>query len=137
MNDCLFCRIIKGEIPSSIVYKDNDVIAFLDIFPFSKGHTIVVPVEHYFNLLDFPEEKMERYFSVLKVLSGRIKNALKADGINIIQNNFPAAGQVINHLHFHILPRWDNDGKSFMHQPEMQADAGYLKEVTEKIRAAK
>jgi histidine triad (HIT) family protein len=92
MSNCLFCRIIKGEIPSSIVYRDKDVIAFLDIFPFAEGHTIVVPAEHYFNLLDFPEERMEKYFSVLKILSGRIKNVLKADGINIVQNNFAGAG---------------------------------------------
>ncbi len=136
MGDCLFCRIIKGEIPSAIVYRDRETLAFLDIFPFTEGHTIVVPVEHCFNLLDFPEAKMERYFSVLKKLSGRIKNALGADGINIVQNNFAAAGQIVNHLHFHILPRWDNDGKDFIRQPKEQAGADYLKKISEKILAA-
>lgn len=136
MNDCLFCRIAKGEIPSAEVYRDKDVMAFLDIFPFTKGHTILVPLKHYASLLDFPEEKMEKYFSALKILSGRIRSALKADGINIVQNNFPAAGQVINHLHFHIIPRWNNDGKDFIHQPKEQAGADYLKEMSAKIITA-
>lgn len=136
MNDCLFCRIVKGELPASIVYRDKDVIAFLDIFPYTKGHTIVVPVQHCFNLLDFPEEKMGNYFSVLKILSGRIKDVLKADGLNLVQNNFQAAGQVIDHLHFHIIPRWNNDGKSLIHQPKEQAGADYLREISEKISAA-
>ncbi|MCU0821464.1 MAG: HIT family protein [Spirochaetes bacterium] len=137
MGDCLFCKIVRGEIPSSVVYKDGDVLAFLDIFPYTRGHTVLVPVEHFFNFFDFPEEKMEKYFSVLKSLSCRIKIALGADGINIVQNNFAAAGQIINHLHFHIIPRWDNDGKDFIRQPKEQAGPDYLKEISEKIISAK
>ncbi len=134
MEDCLFCKIIKGEIPSSKVYEDGDIIAFLDIFPFTKGHTVVVPLEHYSNLLEFPDEKMEKYFSTLKRLANQIMNNLKADGINIVQNNFPAAGQVVDHLHFHIIPRWSDDGKVFIQQPKEQASPGYLQEVSALIK---
>ncbi len=133
MEDCLFCKIIKGDIPSSNIYKDDDVVAFLDIFPYAKGHTVVVPVKHYNNFLDFPEQEMNKYFSVLKDISVRIKENLKADGINIVQNNFRAAGQLIDHLHFHIIPRWNNDGKGFIKQSKEQADADYLKEVSDLI----
>lgn len=133
MNDCLFCKIINGEIPSSVVHRDDDVVAFLDIFPYTKGHTVVVPVKHYHNLLDFPDEKMQKYFSRIKNLAGRIKEKLNADGINIVQNNFPAAGQVINHLHFHIIPRWENDGRHFVSPPKEQASPEYLEEVSKLI----
>ncbi len=134
MEDCLFCKIIKGEIPSSNIYKDDDVVAFLDIFPYSKGHTVVVPVKHYKNFLEFPDKEMSKYFSVLKDLSIRIKENLKADGINVVQNNFAAAGQLIDHLHFHIIPRWNNDGKGFIKQPKEQAGTDYLKEISDLIQ---
>ncbi len=133
MDDCLFCKIIKGEIPSTRIYEDENVVAFLDIFPFTKGHTVVVPIEHFSNLLEFPDEKMEKYFSALKKLSDQIKTNLKADGINILQNNFRAAGQIVDHLHFHIIPRWENDGKSFIRQPKDQASSESLQEVKDQI----
>ena len=132
--DCLFCKIIKGEIPSSKVYEDNDVVAFLDLFPFTNGHTIVVPINHHETFLDFPENEMEKFFSVLKKLAGQIKNNLNADGINIVQNNFPAAGQVVFHMHYHIIPRWLNDNKPFIKQPKDQATSEYLQEMLNKIR---
>ena len=118
--DCLFCKIIKGEIPSSKVYEDENVIAFLDIFPYIKGHTVVVPVEHYETFLEFPDHKMENYFSILKKLIDQIKTNLNADGINIVQNNFRAAGQIVFHMHYHIIPRWENDNKPFIKQPKEQ-----------------
>ena len=132
--DCLFCKIIKGEIPSSKVYEDNDVVAFLDLFPFTNGHTIVVPINHHETFLDFPENEMEKFFSVLKKLAGQIKNNLNADGINIVQNNFPAAGQVVFHMHYHIIPRWLNDNKPFIKQPKDKATSEYLQEMLNKIR---
>lgn len=132
-DDCLFCKIIKKEIPSTRIYEDNDVIAFLDIFPFTKGHTVVVPVKHYETFLDFPDDMMEKYFSVVKKLTGRIKTALNAEGINIVQNNFKAAGQVVFHMHYHIIPRWSNDNRPFIKQPKEQATKEYLDEMVKAI----
>jgi len=131
--DCLFCKIINGEIPSSKVYEDNDVVAFLDLFPFTKGHTVVVPINHHETFLDFPDDEMEKFFSVLKKLASRIKLNLNADGINIVQNNYPAAGQVVFHMHYHIIPRWLDDNKPFIKQPKEQASPEYLKETLERI----
>ena len=133
-NECLFCKIVKGEIPSIKVYEDKDVIAFLDIFPFAKGHTIVVPVEHHETFFDFPDEKMGNYFAVLKEIAKKIKTNLKADGINFVQNNYPAAGQVVFHMHYHIIPRWENDDKPFIKQPKEQATPEYLAEMLKVIK---
>lgn len=132
--DCLFCKIVKGEIPSAKIYEDKNVVAFLDIFPFSKGHTIVVPVEHYETFFDFPDDKIGNYFTALKKLANKIKANLNADGVNIVQNNFHAAGQVIFHMHYHILPRWENDEKPFIKQPKEQATPEYLSEVLKAIK---
>lgn len=109
-NECIFCKIISGEIPSNKVFENDQVLAFLDIMPFSKGHTIVIPKDHYGNFLEFDDKKMAAFFSSLKNIANLIKTKLKADGFNIMQNNFKAAGQVVNHMHFHIIPRWENDG---------------------------
>ncbi|MBN2041303.1 MAG: HIT family protein [Spirochaetes bacterium] len=131
--DCLFCKIIKGEIPSSKVYEDENVVAFLDLFPFTDGHTVVVPINHHETFLDFPDNEMEKFFSVLRKLANQIKKNLNADGINIVQNNYAAAGQVVFHMHFHIIPRWLNDKKPFIKQPKTQAAPEYLEEMTRKI----
>lgn len=109
-DNCIFCKIIKGEIPSNKVLENDQVLAFLDIMPISKGHTIVVPKVHYSNFLEFDDKKIQDFFSSLKNIANLIKSKLKADGFNILQNNFKAAGQVVNHIHFHIIPRWENDG---------------------------
>ncbi len=132
--DCLFCKIISGEIPSSKVYQDNHVVAFLDIFPLTKGHTVVVPFDHYETILDFPEDQMKNYFSVIKRLTGQIKTKLNADGINIMQNNFKAAGQLIFHMHYHIIPRWTNDNRLFIKQPKEQATPEYLADMIKLIK---
>ncbi|MBN2403017.1 MAG: HIT family protein [Spirochaetes bacterium] len=133
-NDCLFCKIIKGDIPSAKVYEDKDVVAFLDIFPFTKGHTIVVPVEHHETFFDFPDEKMANYFTILKKLADQIRLNLKADGLNIVQNNFRAAGQVVFHMHYHIIPRWTDDNKPFIKQPKDQAGPEYFAEMLRTIK---
>lgn len=132
-DNCLFCKIVKGEIPSTRIYEDNDVVAFLDIFPFTKGHTVVVPVQHYETFLDFPDELMAKYFSVLKRLSGQLKSRLNAEGINIVQNNFIAAGQVVFHMHYHILPRWVDDNRPFIKQPKEKATPEYMAEMVKAI----
>ena len=132
-DNCVFCKIIKGQIPSSKIYEDDYSLAFLDIGPFTKGHSIVVPKNHYVNLLDFPEDEMKNYFSALKKVTTKIKVNLEADGVNIMQNNFKAAGQVVNHLHFHVIPRWKNDRAFPIRVKKLELSEEELSEILKKI----
>ncbi|MHA1718277.1 MAG: HIT family protein [Promethearchaeota archaeon] len=132
--DCIFCKIIEGQIPSYKIYEDDSILAFLDIFPISYGHTIVIPKKHYYNFLDMPDDEMSTFFKELKNISKMIKTKLNIDGFNIVQNNFPAAGQVIPHLHFHIIPRMKGDDPLRMNQSKNQAKEEDLKEIIKKLR---
>ena len=107
---CLFCKIIRGELPAAKVYEDDHTLSFLDIHPTNQGHTLVVPKEHHQNIYETPEEVLCDVMRVVKKLSPIIKKALRADGINVIMNNDPAAGQIIFHAHIHIVPRFSDDG---------------------------
>ncbi|MCX8166603.1 MAG: HIT family protein [Candidatus Micrarchaeota archaeon] len=107
--DCVFCKIANGLIKSSIVFEDSDTVAFLDISPLTKGHTLVVPKKHYENIHEIPYNELESLIRKVKLLSDSIKASLKADGINIFQNNGRAAGQVVFHIHFHVVPRYNGD----------------------------
>lgn len=115
MTDCLFCKIIAGEIPSTKIYEDDNVLAFLDIRPVNIGHTLVIPKVHHMNLYETPDEDLSHMIAVVKKLSIAIKSALNADGINIEMNNDPVAGQIIFHTHIHIIPRFQGDGFTHWH----------------------
>lgn len=128
-DSCIFCQIISKSIPSNIVYEDELSLAFLDIFPVSKGHTIVIPKEHYQNIEDISNDTLAHIMRIVKQLSILIRKKLNSEGYNILQNNFPAAGQAINHCHFHIIPRSINDAKFKMRIPRTQASEEYLKKV--------
>ncbi len=110
MTDCLFCKIIAGEIPCTKVYEDETVLAFLDIHPVNIGHTLIIPKTHAANLYDTPDITLAHMMSVTKKLSIAIKSALNTDGINIEMNNDSVAGQIIFHAHMHIVPRFLGDG---------------------------
>lgn len=105
MDNCLFCKIASKEIESKIIYEDNEVIAFLDINPVSKGHTLLIPKKHLDN--GFNDEAYKYYEKAYKVAE-ILKDEYKWDGITIIQNNF--YGQEVKHFHIHIIPRYENDG---------------------------
>jgi len=120
-DDCIFCKIIVKEIPSKILYQNNDTIAFLDIFPISQGHTIVIPKKHYTNLETIPINELYEVMGTVKIVSKLIYKNLRIDGYNILQNNYKAAGQVINHFHIHIIPRSSLDGKFKLIIPREQA----------------
>lgn len=110
---CIFCKIIAKEIPSSIIYEDEKVIAFLDISQATRGHTLVVPKEHFANIYSIDEETLSHLIKVVQKLSVKLKSKLDANGINVLNNNELSAGQTIEHLHFHIIPRYDeHDGFS-------------------------
>ncbi len=132
MTDCIFCKIVKGEIPCQKVYEDKDVIAFLDIAPVNKGHTLVVPKHHCVNLLDMPEKDLVACAKVLQKVALAVKEGVKAEGINLGMNNEKAAGQYVFHAHFHIIPRFSHDG--LKHWPNGKYSSGEADSVAESIR---
>lgn len=113
MNDCIFCKIITGEIPSHKVYEDADSFAFLDISPDNPGHTLVVPKDHFENIYTIPEEALCRLMISVKKIALALKHAELADGVNINMNNEKAAGQVVFHAHIHVIPRLESDDFKF------------------------
>ena len=129
--ECIFCKITKREIPSRIIFEDDFTLAFLDIAPISKGHTIIIPKNHYSNLEDIPNNELTELFKTVKKLAIRIHRNLEIDGYNVLQNNFKAAGQDILHFHVHIIPRKYDDDKFRIKIPRTQASDGELKEVFE------
>ena len=112
-HDCIFCKIISGEIPSARVYEDDHVLAFLDIGPLQPGHTLVIPKDHHPQLADMPPETMAEFGRVLPRIAKAVAAATGADGYNILQSNGEVAGQEVFHVHFHVVPRSRQDGLGF------------------------
>ncbi len=133
MNECLFCKIATGRIPCAKVYEDDHFLAFLDITPVQKGHTLLVPKEHSRNMLETPDETLALLSPVMKKVARAVKNATHADGINMYINNDRAAGQVIAHTHIHIIPRFEDDGLHMWRGKELYT-GDEMSAVAEKIR---
>ena len=130
--DCLFCKIVNGEVLSYKVYEDDKVFAFLDIAPVNYGHTLVVPKKHYANIEEINEDDLSAVIKAVKKIGASIKKNLGVEAYNATINNGELAGQVINHLHFHIIPRAKGDGLKLWSQGEY--GDGEAEEVLEKIK---
>ena len=109
--NCIFCKIAAGEIPSKTLYEDEEFRVILDLGPANKGHALILPKDHYADLFTLPEEKAEKVMSLARKMGTQIKDALHADGLNLVQNNGECAGQTVFHFHMHIIPRFKNDGQ--------------------------
>ncbi|HAP15924.1 HIT family protein [Lactococcus muris] len=109
MDNCIFCKIIAGEIPSTKVYEDEHLIAFLDITQTTKGHTLVVPKKHTRNLLAMAPEEASQLFAKIPEIGNKLVNSFGAKGMNILQNNEETAGQTVFHTHVHLIPRYAED----------------------------
>lgn len=109
MDNCIFCKILAGEIPSTAVYEDDDFKAILDVNPAARGHVIILPKKHAANIFELPDETAGKIMVVAKKIATAVKEAYGCDGINILQNNGEAAGQTVFHLHVHIVPRFKGD----------------------------
>jgi len=109
-NDCIFCKIIAGEIPSHKVYEDDLFLAIMDVFPTTCGHVLILPKKHAQDILDLPVDTAAAILPLAQKLAGQIYAAFHPDGLNMIQNNGPAAGQSVFHYHMHLIPRWESDG---------------------------
>jgi len=131
--ECIFCKIVNGQIPSKIVYENDTNIAFLDIRPISTGHTVVIPKKHYSTIETLPDKEVENLFKVVKKVASLIYEKLDIDGYNIVQNNHKAAGQVVEHSHVHIIPRNRGDRKIELNVPKEGASDEELEKVLEKL----
>jgi histidine triad (HIT) family protein len=110
MDNCIFCKIAGGQLPANIVYEDEKLMAIMDAFPATKGHVLIIPKAHAENLYDLPEPTAAAVLPLAQKVTAKIRSVLEPEGINIIQNNGKAAGQVVFHYHLHIIPRYQGDG---------------------------
>ena len=113
MEECVFCKIVQGKLPSTKLYEDKAVLSFLDIFPITKGHALVIPKNHYRTIVDVPEKELGKVLETAKKIGAAQMKALGAKGFNILQSNEKEAGQVVFHAHFHVIPRKEGDGLGF------------------------
>lgn len=134
MTDCIFCKIVSGDIPSYKIYESDSILSFLDIAPVSKGHSLVIPKKHFANLEDIPENELCDLIKAVKNIGLSIKKGLGVAGYNVSENNDPVAGQIIPHIHFHIVPRVENDGLELW--PQGQYGKGEAENILTKIKLA-
>lgn len=133
--DCIFCRIVRKEAPATVLYEDDKALVFLDIRPLNEGHTLIIPKQHYETVYDIPEDLICHIYTIVKRFAGVVKNATKADGITIIQQNGRAAGQEIFHLHVHVVPRYE--GQKLPHFRDIpSASRERLEHAAERIKEA-
>lgn len=132
MNKCIFCKIISGDIPSSALYEDEDYKAIMDISPASRGHVIILSKKHFANLFDLEDDVARKLLLVAKRIALAMKEELKCDGINFLQNNGEAAGQSVFHIHFHLIPRYKGDNVHLTWTPGKYQD-GEAAELAKKI----
>ena len=133
--NCIFCKILAGEIPSTAVYEDDDFKAILDVNPAARGHVIILPKNHAANIYELPDEDASKIMIVAKKIATAIEKAYHCDGVNILQNNGEAAGQTVFHLHVHVIPRFKGDTVNIgWKQGDMPEDLDAIcKEIQEQL----
>lgn len=132
-DDCIFCKIANGEIPSATVYENNDFRVIFDIAPASKGHALILPKQHYNDIFDMDAETGGRLFSLATAVARSLKKELGCEGMNIVQNNGAIAGQTVFHFHLHLIPRYAGDTVNIGWQPG-EVDADELKEMAKAVK---
>lgn len=116
-NNCIFCKIANGEIPSKTIYEDEKFRVILDLAPAAKGHALILPKDHHKNLLELPDKTAAEVFALAKKLAVQMKDKLKCDGLNVMQNNGEVAGQTVFHFHMHLIPRYTDDNQKITWTP--------------------
>ena len=132
-NDCIFCKIVAGELPSEKIYEDEMILAFMDIGPIAKGHVLVIPKTHSVMITDTSPEVLAEIMVVAKKVAQAQLDGMGADGVNITQANGRVAGQVVDHIHFHVIPRFKGDNVDFNWQAQSYNDSKEMAEFAEKI----
>ncbi len=118
-DNCIFCKIVNGDIPSRKLYEDDNFIVIMDVSPASKGHSLIIPKEHYANIYELPDELCAEAMKIAKKMATKMTEALHADGFNILQNNGEVAGQTIFHFHMHLIPRYKEAAPLFEYTPQI------------------
>ena len=131
--DCLFCKIAKGEIHSATVYEDSHFTVILDVNPATKGHCLIIPKEHFDNIYDLDGETAGKLFALATCIARAMRDALKCDGLNLVQNNGEIAGQTVNHFHLHLIPRYEGAGLN-LNWPRQEISAEQLEEIRQSIK---
>jgi len=137
MSECIFCQIIQKQLPSTVVYEDEQVVAFLSNHPVNEGHTLVVPKKHYANIYEISQDETAYLFKIVKRVALAVRDSVEAEGIRIVQNNGEAAGQVVFHLHVHVIPMKPQEGFSHgkaYRSPSNSRNVGELEMDAQKIR---
>ena len=134
-DDCIFCKLANGEIPTRSIYEDEDFKVILDTAPATRGHALILPKEHADNLYQLPEEMTGRAFVLAKKMAASMTKTVECQGFNIVQNNGEAAGQTVFHFHIHIIPRYEGGPEMVAWEP-CKPTAEELAETAEKIREA-
>jgi histidine triad (HIT) family protein len=132
--NCIFCEIVKGNIPCTKVYEDSEVLAFMDIGPVVKGHTLVIPKTHHNPITETPVPILQKLIAVVQQVARAQITGLGADGVNVSQANGKAAGQIVPHLHFHVIPRFSTDGHHWNWTPREYTDSGEMSAFADRIR---
>lgn len=117
MSDCIFCKILNGDIPSATIYEDEEFKAILDRFPANEGHVLILPKEHSANIFEIDPQLAGRLFTLATKIAREMKQTLGFEHMNVMQNNGTVAGQTVYHFHLHLIPRYENDGITITYQP--------------------
>ena len=131
--DCIFCSIVAGDAPATIVDEDEHTVAFMDIHPWTPGHALVIPREHHKNLYEIDEETLCQVMTASKRLSLKVRDALNAHGVNLLNSTGRAAWQTVFHFHVHVIPRYEDDPLELPVRPQ-EGDPDEIKEIAEKLR---
>ena len=134
-DNCIFCKIAAGEIPSRVLHEDKQFRVILDLAPVTRGHALILPKNHYANLYELPEDVAADVMKLAKKMAGTMTEKLGCTGFNLLQNNGEIAGQTVKHFHLHLIPRYDEDGQSITMKPTSPS-AAELDEVKEIITRA-
>ena len=121
-DDCIFCKLANGVIPTRVVYEDEDFSVIMDAAPATKGHCLILPKEHFANIYEIEEELVGKAFQLAKKMAQHLTKALGCDGFNIVQNNGETAGQTVFHFHIHLIPRYQDDGQRIGWKPGEPSD---------------
>ena len=132
-DDCIFCSIVAGDAPATIVDEDEHTLAFMDIHPWTQGHALVIPREHHKNLYEIPDETLSQVMTAAKRLADRARDGLNADGVNLLNSTERAAWQTVFHFHVHVIPRYEDDPLELPIRPQ-EGDPDEIKADAEKLR---
>ena len=131
-DDCIFCKLAAGDIPTNTIYEDDSFRAILDNGPATRGHTLIIPKDHSEDLFSLPDETAAGAIKLAKKIADRMKEKLSCDGVNLVQNNGTAAGQTVMHFHLHVIPRYTNDGQHILWKPT-EPSTEELRQVREEL----